>query len=149
MQEKLRSELKDAMRAKDETRLNTIRGILSAVTNELVAKGRTPQDTLTDEEIMGVIAKLVKQRRDSITQFENLGRSELAAQEKIELAILESYLPAQMSDEELTSVIKAKVSELGISSKSDIGKLMGALSKDLKGKADGGRIKTMAESLLN
>ncbi len=149
MQEKLRSELKDAMRAKDETRLNTIRGILSAVTNELVAKGRTPQDTLTDEEIMGVIAKLVKQRRDSITQFENLGRSELAAQEKIELAILESYLPAQMSDEELTSVIKAKVNELGISSKADIGKLMGALSKDLKGKADGGRIKTMAESLLN
>ena len=149
MQEKLRSELKDAMRAKDETRLNTIRGILSAVTNELVAKGRTPQDTLTDEEIMGVIAKLVKQRRDSITQFENLGRSELAAQEKIELAILESYLPAQMSDEELTSIIKAKVNELGISSKADIGKLMGALSKDLKGKADGGRIKTMAESLLN
>ena len=137
-----------AMKDKDAVRLETVRSMMSAFTNELVALGRTPQDALTDEEALKVITKLAKQRKDSITQYESVSRAELADKEKAELAVLEAYLPEQMSDSDLESVVATKINELGISDKSDIGKLMGALSRDLKGKADGGRIKVMAEKLL-
>ena len=97
----IRGQLIDAMKSKDQVRLSVIRGLLSSFTNELVAKGRTPQEELSDEEVMGVIIKAVKQRKDSIEQYENGGRPELAENEKLELKLLQEYLPTQMSVDEI------------------------------------------------
>lgn len=135
--------------AKDEVRLSVIRGLLSAFTNELVAKGRTPQDQLTDDEVMAVISRAVKQRKDSIQQFEAAGRPELAESEKAELAILESYLPAQMSQEEIDAFVAKKKEEQNITDKSQVGLFMKSIMSELKGKADGSMVKSAVEKLLS
>lgn len=144
--EQIRAELKDAMIAKDTVKLTTLRGLLSAFTNELVTLGRKPQDTLTDEEVITVIKRAVKQRKDSIEQFTNGGRSDLADSEKAELAILEVYLPAQMSKEEIAKVVEAKKIELGVTDKTGAGMLMSACMKELKGKADGSDVKAVVDA---
>ncbi len=144
--EQIRAELKDAMIAKDAVKLTTLRGLLSAFTNELVTLGRKPQDALTDEEVITVIKRAVKQRKDSIEQFTNGGRSDLADSEKAELAILEVYLPAQMSKEEIAKVVEAKKIELGVTDKTGAGMLMSACMKELKGKADGSDVKAVVDA---
>ncbi|MDQ5883274.1 MAG: uncharacterized protein QG654_187 [Patescibacteria group bacterium] len=148
LQEKIREEIKNAMRAKDETRVLVLKGVLSAFTNELVATKRTPQDKLSDEEALVVITRLSKQRKDSISQFENGGRSDLAEVEKKELVILEEFLPTLMTVDEIRKVAEAKKTEMGISVISQKGQFMGALMKDLKGKADGGDVKNVVDSLF-
>ncbi len=149
MQDKIRAQIKEAMLAKDAERLNVLRGILSAFTNELVSKGKKPQDILTDEDALGVIRKLAKQRKDSIEQFEKGGRADLADTEKAELKILESYLPQMMSKEDIKKIAEAKKSEMGVTDKSKMGVFMGAVMKELKGKADGADVKEVIESLFN
>jgi len=136
------------MKAKEEVRLRTIRSLLSMFTNELVATKRTPQEFLTDEEVMNMIKRAAKQRKESITQFEAAGRQELADPEKAELGILEAYLPQMMSVEEILPIVEAKKAELGIEDKSKMGMLVGAAMKELAGKADGGDVKTAVESLF-
>ena len=136
------------MKAKDEVRLRTIRSLLTAFTNELVATNKTPQDRLDDESALAVIKRQVKQRKDSIEQYTAAGRAELAEPEQEELAILESYLPQMMSRTEIEPVAKAKQAELGITEKSQMGKLIGAVMQELKGKADGGDVKAVVESLF-
>ena len=148
MQEKIREEIKNAMRAKDETRVIVLKGVLSAFTNELVATKRTPQDKLTDEEALVVITRLSKQRKDSINQFETGGRADLAENEKKELVILEEFLPTLMTVEEIQKVAEAKKTEMGITDATQKGQFMGALMKDLKGKADGGDVKNVVDSLF-
>lgn len=118
------------------------------MTNEVVAKKRKPHEFLTDEEAIAVVKRAVNQRKDSIEQFEKASRNDLAEPEKAELAILESYLPAQMSREEITEIAKVKMAELDVSSKAEAGKFIGALMKDLRGKADGGDVKAVADTLL-
>jgi uncharacterized protein YqeY len=144
--ESIKAELKEAMKAKEAVRLRVVRGLLTAFMNELVATGRTPQDLLTDDEVMAVIKRAAKQRKESITQYEAAARPELAAPEKEELVVLENYLPQMMSIEEITPVVVAKKAELGIDDKSKMGMLVGAVMKELGGKADGGDVKTAVES---
>lgn len=145
----LREEIKNAMRARDEVRLSVLRGLLSACTNELVSKGKKPTDELPEEDVMALVRRAAKQRKDSIDQFEKGGRPELAEKEKMELAILESMLPAQMSHEEIVDAAKKKAAEIGVSDKSKANQLMGALMKDLKGKADGTLVKEVIDSMFS
>lgn len=144
----LRTSLKDAMKAKDEARLRTVRSIITACTNELVATSRTPQELLTDEETIAVIKRLAKQRKESIVQYEAAGRQDLADPEKEELVILETYLPTLMSQEAIKPIAEATKAELGITDKSKLGQLVGAVMKKLGGQADGKDVKAVVESLF-
>ena len=146
--EQIRETIKEAMRAKNAVRLNVVRGLLSAFTNELVAKKRKPSDMLPDEEALEVIRRAVKQRKDSVSQFEKGNRSDLADGEKAELIYLEKYLPKMMSPEEILPVVEAKKKEMGVTDKSKAGMLLGALMKELKGKADGADVKAVVDKLL-
>ncbi len=145
---KIREEIKEAMRQKDAVKLNVLRGILSAGTNELVAQGKKPNEEISDDDLLNVIRRLVKQRKDSIEQFKKGGREELAESEEAELKVLEEYLPAQMSKEEIEKVARAKKEELAVTDKSKMGILMGAVMSELKGKADGKDVKEVIESLF-
>ena len=137
----VKGQIKEAMMAKDTIKLSVMRGLVTACTNELVTLGRMPTDQLSDEEVLAVIRRQVKQRKDSIDQFVNGGRPELADGEKAELAILEVFLPAMMPEEEVVKIVVAKKAELGVTDKKDMGKLMQEVMKDLKGKADGAVVK--------
>jgi len=148
LHEDIKNSLKDAMKAKDAVKLRTVRSILTAFTNELVATGKTPQDTIDDAQGLSVIKRLAKQRKDSIEQYDAAGRPDLSAPEKEELGVLEGYLPTMMSQEEIRPLAEAKKAELGIEDKSKMGMLVGALMKDLNGKADGGDVKAVVESLF-
>ncbi|OHA81511.1 MAG: hypothetical protein A2675_03525 [Candidatus Yonathbacteria bacterium RIFCSPHIGHO2_01_FULL_51_10] len=146
--QELRGQIKEAMRAKEVVKLSVLRGMLTAFTNELVAKGMKPQDELADDAALAVIKRLAKQRKDSIDQFVKGGRPELAEQEKEELAVLETYLPATMSKDEIRKVAETKKVELGVTDKAKMGMLMGAVIKELGGKADGNDVKQVVEELL-
>lgn len=146
--EDLKKAIPEAMRARDEVRLRTLRSLVTAMTNEVVAKKRKPTEFLTDEEALVVLKRAASQRKDSIEQFLKGGRPELAEPEEAELALIEGYLPAMMSREEVEEAVKAKMAELGISSKADAGTFIGALMKDLKGAADGAVVKEVVDSLL-
>lgn len=148
LQNTIKSQIKEAMMAKDAVRLSVVRGLSSALTNELVAKGRMPTDTLSDEEVLTVIRRQVKQRKDAIDQFTAGGRPELAESEQAELVVLEAYLPAMMSEADVRSAVVAKQTEMGITDKKDANKLMGEMMKELKGKADGTVVKSVVDSLF-
>ena len=147
--ETLKKSIPDALRAHDEVKLRTLRSLVTAMTNEVVAKKRKPDEYLNDDEALVVIKRAVNQRKDSIEQFEKASRNDLVEPEKAELVILESYLPKMMSREEITAVAKTKMIELNLSPSADSGKLIGALMKDLKSKADGGDVKAVVDSLLS
>lgn len=145
--ETIKDGIKEALKAKDEVRLRTLRSLVTAMTNEVVAKKRKPDEFLTDEEALAVLKRASNQRKDSIEQFESGGRNDLAEPEKAELAIIETFLPAQMSEEEIAKVVQAKIAELS-ADKSKAGMLTGAVMKELKGKADGNVVKKIIDSLL-
>jgi uncharacterized protein YqeY len=147
-QKELRDQVKEAMKARDELRLSVLRGLLAATTNELVAKGRKPDEVLEEESVMMLISRGVKQRKDSIDQFTKGGRMDLVEKEAAELKILESFLPAQMSEEEIESAVKEKMDEMGPIDKQKSGQFTGAVMKDLKGKADGAIVKNIIDRLL-
>lgn len=147
--ESIKASIPDALKAKDEVRLRTIRSLTTAMTNEVVAKKRKPDEFLTDEEALAVLKRAANQRKDSIEQFEAAGRHELALPEKEELLLIEAYLPVQMEEAEVMAVAQAKAAELGVSEKKDAGKLMSALMQELKGKADGGIVKKAVDSILS
>jgi len=148
LQEQIKEQMKDAMRAKETTAVMTLRGLMSAFTNELVASGKMPTDMLTDDQALVVITREAKRRKDSIAQFEEAGREELASDEKEELAILEKFLPELMPEDEVRAVITVKIEELGITDASEKGKLIGALMTELKGKADGSMVNAIVSELL-
>ena len=136
------------MLAKDAVRLTVLRGLLTAFTNELVATKRKPQEELSDEEVIAVIKRAVKQRKDSIDQFRKGGREDLASSEEAELKILETFLPRMMSKEDVKKKAIEVKEKLGITDKSKIGQLTGATMKELKGMADGTDVKEAVESLF-
>jgi uncharacterized protein YqeY len=148
LHEEIRASLKDALKAKEEVKLRTVRSMITAFTNEAVATGGTPQTILTDDQTLAVIKRLAKQRKESILQYEAADRPELAAPEKDELVVLESHLPQMMSQDEIRPIAEAKKAELGIEDKSKMGMLMGTIIKELAGKADGGDVKAVVESLF-
>lgn len=149
LHEDIKAGIPAAMKAKDEVRLRTFRSLSTMMTNEVVSKKRKPDEFLTDEEAIAVVKRAANQRKDSIQQFEAAGRADLLPAEQEELAVLESLLPEQMSIEQITEVAKAKLTEMGPIEKKDMGRFMGALMQDLKGKADGGDVKTVVDSLLS
>lgn len=143
------TQLVNAMRAKDTARLTALRNLKAAFTNELVALKRSPNAELTDEEAITVIKRLVKQRKDSIEQFRKGGREELVRAEEAEIKVLSAYLPQMMSVNEIRKIAEAKKMELGITDKSKLGQLIGAVMKETKGKADGAEVKKIVEQILN
>lgn len=147
--ETLKKEIPEALRAHDEVKLRTLRSLVTAMTNEVVAKKRKPDEFLTDDEALAVLKRAASQRKDSIEQFEKAARNDLADPEKAELAIIQSYLPAQMSREEIMAHAKKKMEEMGITSKADAGKFTGMLMKELKGSADGADVKAVVDDLLH
>lgn len=151
MHEKIQEQIKDAMRAHDEVRLTTLRGVLAAFTNESVALKRTPQDKLLDSEAITVIRRLVKQRKDSIEQFEKGGRKDLAENERAELKVLEEFLPAQMSEEKIREIIEKTLRQAqGDNSPilKNKGAFIGTIIKETKGEADGALVKKLIEEIL-
>lgn len=146
--EDIKGKIKEAMLAKDAVRLEVYRGMSAAFTNELVAKGRKPQEMLSDEEALAVITRMSKQRKDSIEQYHKGGRPDLVEEEKAQLKIIEEFLPELMSREEIGHVARAKQIELGITDPAKKGMLMAAVMKDLKGKADGMLVKDVVDTLF-
>lgn len=140
----------ESMKAKDITRLNVLRGLLSSFTNEAVSKKRKPDEELSDEEALSVISKAVKQRKDSIEQFEKGGRADLADAEKLELAILEKYLPTQMSREEVEVYVKRKLVDPTTpeATRGNKNQFIGFVMKELKGKADGTVVKDVVDIIF-
>ncbi|MCE9517423.1 GatB/YqeY domain-containing protein [Candidatus Nomurabacteria bacterium] len=148
LHEQIKGEIKTAMMAKDAIRLDVMRGLVTAFTNELVATNRTPTEFLTDEQTVAVISRIAKQRKDSIDQFTKGGRMDLVEKEVAELNMLEVYLPKLMSKEEVEKIVKdiyEKESPVDASKK---GMFMSVVMKELKGKADGAIVKDVVDSLF-
>lgn len=148
---KIKEELKKALKEKEVLKLEVLRGLVSAFTNELVAQGRKPQETLNEEDVLKTIKKSAKQRKDSIEQFEKGGRQDLADKEKEELIILENYLPKNIDEEKLKAIILRKKEELGISDPTKKGILIGAILKEIKSageEADGALVKEKVDELF-
>ena len=146
--QQIRSEIPVAMKARDQVRLDTLRGAVTAFTNELVSKGRKPTDELSDPEAVAVLKRLGKQRKDAMEQFTKGGRPELAEKEAAELKIIEAYLPQGASREDIERVAKVKIAELGVTDASGIGKLTGAIMKEFAGTADGNDVKEVVATLF-
>jgi len=141
LHQQLKEKMVAALKAREEVALTTLRGILGAITNELVAQRRKPDEMLEDDGVLSVIKRAVKQRKDSIEQFEKGGRDDLASREKEELAILEEYLPSQASREEIEAVVVKVIESLGEVDPSKMGIVVGAAMKELAGSADGAIVK--------
>ena len=133
------------MKAKDEITTGTIRLIKAAI---LRLETAGEKKVATDEDIIQIMGKEIKQRKDSIEQFEKGNRPELAAKEKLEMAVLEKYLPAQLSESEIRTIVTEVITSTGATGKSDLGKVMGALMPRTKGKADGGLVNKIVQELL-
>jgi uncharacterized protein YqeY len=148
LQKQIKDSIKEALIARDSAKLITLRGLANAMTNELMTQKRPLSDELSDEEVIKVLQRLAKQRRDAIEQFAKGGRPELVASETAELKIIEAYLPQMMSKDEIRKIAEAKQAELGVTDKAGLGKFMAVLMKDLKGKANGSDVKEVVESLF-
>lgn len=144
MLETLTQQLKAAMLSKDAVRVATLRLLISEIRNVQIAKGHD----LSDEEALEVVAKEAKKRRESVTSFRSAGREELASAEEAELKILEEYLPAQMSDEELTNLVKRAITETGATTVADLGKVIGNVMGNAEGAASGDRVAKVAKAQL-
>jgi uncharacterized protein YqeY len=146
LEERINADLKTAMLAKDEVGLRGIRAIKSAI---LLAKTEKGSDgTISPEREVQMLQKLVKQRRDSITEFEKANRPDLIAKEQEEVNVIEKYLPAMMSEEEVREVVKAAIATTGATTQKEMGKVMGIVSKQLAGKADNKLVADIIKSLL-
>ncbi|MDE2026522.1 MAG: GatB/YqeY domain-containing protein [Patescibacteria group bacterium] len=148
LKQQLRDELKQAMIARDELKMSVLRMLISAITYYEINKGGAGYEA-TDEDVLTVVGTQVKQRKDSIQQFESANRQDLADKEKKELALLQVYLPQQMTEEEIRNVVKDVIAEVGATSPTDMGKVMGALMPKVKGKADGGLVSKIVKENLN
>ena len=137
--------VKTAMREKDKARLATLRLITAAIKQKEVDE----RTELNDEQVVAILEKMLKQRKDSIEQFEKAGRNELADQEKSEIEIIQVYMPEQLSDDEIEALIKEAITSTGAESMKDMGKVMGQLKSKLAGKADMGAVSGKIKALLN
>ena len=146
--EKINRDLKDAMKQGDKNRLETLRSIRAALLEKEVSIRVGGKGELSAEQEMDVVIGLAKRRKDSIEQYKAGGREDLADKEAAELAILEDYLPKALSEEEIKSIIETIIQTVGASSPKDMGKVMGPAMKELKGKADGGKVQTLVKELL-
>ena len=146
MFDRISNDIKDAMKAKDKVRLETLRNIKKVFLEAKTAPGAN--DTLTDDAAMKIMQKLVKQGKDSATLYTEQGRADLAEAELAQVAVIETYLPKQMSAEELEVALKAIIAEVGAEGPKDVGKVMGTATKKLAGLAEGRAISAMVKQLL-
>lgn len=145
LRQRVESDMKTAMRAKDKERLGTIRLILAAIKQREIDE----RVTLTDADILAVLDKMIKQRRDSIAQFQQAGRQELADKEAAEVAVIQEYLPTALSEAEVDALIAEAIVASGASSPQDIGKIMGLLKPRLQGRADMGLVSRKVKEKLH
>jgi uncharacterized protein YqeY len=138
LKEKLRADMTAAMKARDELRTATLRMVLTAVTNEEVA-GKAARE-LSDDEVLKVVAREAKKRREAADAFDGAGRTELADRERAEGAVLDEYLPAQLSDDELAALVKEAIAESGAEGPKAMGQVMKVVQPKIAGRAEGGRI---------
>jgi uncharacterized protein YqeY len=143
----IKTDMMAAMKAREQLKVDTLRGAMTAFTNELVAKGKKPTEDLPDADAIAVLKRLAKQRKDSVEQFTRGQRPELAQKEADELKIIEAYLPETASREDIEKVARAKLAEMNVD-KAGMGKLMGAVMKEFNGTADGGDVKAVVASLF-
>ncbi len=146
----IKEQIKDALRAKDTIRLDTLRGLNALAMNEMMANNITG-DFLADEKVMAIIKRSVKQHKDSIEQFEKGGRTDLVSKEKAELVILDSFMPAMMSLDEVKIVVRTRIDALKSQGNFDpkaTGKIVGMLIKEFAGKADGMMVKQVVDELV-
>ncbi len=147
LKEKITSDLKDAMKAGDALRRDTLRLVDSAIKNTEIEKKKR-ETGLSNEEVLEVIGRAVKQRQDSIRQYEDGGRPELADKERLELEIIMPYLPAQLSEEEIELVVTETISAAGEATMADLGKIMGQVMVKVKGKTDGNIVREIVKRQL-
>jgi uncharacterized protein YqeY len=147
LEEQINNDIKTAMLAKDQAALRGLRAIKAAILLAKTEKGGTGE--VTQEKEVQILTKLIKQRKESIEIYEKENRGDLAVTEKEEVAIIEKYLPAMMSDEDVKSAIQKIIAETGATSQKEMGKVMGAASKALAGKADNKKVSEIVKSLLS
>ncbi len=147
LKETIQTDIKTAMRAKDQVALRTLRAIKAAILNAEVAEGRQGKP-LTDDEEMKLLIKQAKQRRDSLGQYKDNGRDDLAAKEAEELEVIEKYLPKQLSEADIEAKVKEIIAQTGASSMKDMGKVMGPATQAMAGQADGKMISGIVKRLL-
>lgn len=143
--EKIESEMKEALKSGQATKLSVLRMVVAAVKNAEISK---KVKKLEEADVIQVIQKMIKEHKESISQFEKGNRPDLVEKEKSELLILQKYVPAEMSEPELTSIVKSVMQELGVTAKADSGKVMRAVMEKVKGKADGKTVNAIVMSLL-
>lgn len=146
MFDRISNDIKEAMKAKDKVALATLRNIKKVLLEAKTAPGAG--DTVSDEAALKIIRKLVKQGRESAELYQSQGRSDLAEEELAQVAIMEKYLPAQMSEEEIETAVKAIIEQLGATTPQEMGKVMGVATKQLAGKADGRAISSIVKKIL-
>ncbi|WP_379138159.1 GatB/YqeY domain-containing protein [Paenibacillus sp. sgz500958] len=144
LSERLNEDMKQAMRDKDKFTLSTIRMIRSTIKYLEIDLKRT----LDDNEVLDILSREIKQRKDALQEFENAGRDELAASTKAEIEIIHKYLPEQLTEEEIKVIVQQTIQETGASSKSDMGKVMSALMPKVKGRADGKLVNQAVQQFL-
>jgi uncharacterized protein YqeY len=149
LKDRISEDIKTAMKAKDKTRLETVRGIKKVLLEKEVSLRPEGQTSLTEVQELEVLAQQAKQRRESIEQYRQAGRDDLADQEAQELAIIETYLPKQLSDQEVAAIVDEIIAEVGASSAKDMGKVMGPAMQRLKGRAEGQKIQAMVKAKLS
>ncbi|MBB6729715.1 GatB/YqeY domain-containing protein [Cohnella zeiphila] len=142
--ERLNEDMKQAMKAQDKFRLSTIRMVRASVKNQEIDLRRP----LDDNEVLDILSREVKQRKDSLQEFQKAGRDDLAQDLIAEIDIIAQYLPQQLTEEEIKAIVKQTIQETGASSKADMGKLMGALMPKVKGRADGKLVNQYVQQLL-
>ncbi|UOY94053.1 GatB/YqeY domain-containing protein [Ectobacillus sp. JY-23] len=142
--ETLNNDMKQAMKNKEKERLSVIRMVKAALQNEAIKMQRT----LNEDEELTVLSREAKQRKDSLLEFEKAGREDLVNKVKDEMKVLETYMPKQLTEEELTAIIRDVIAATGASSKADMGKVMGAVIPKTKGKADGSLVNKLVSQLL-
>ncbi|MCC4799058.1 GatB/YqeY domain-containing protein [Enterovibrio norvegicus] len=141
---RIKSEQIVAMKAKDKPRLGTIRLVISAVRQQEI----DGQKTLNDEEVLAVLVKMVKQRRDSVSQYQSAGRDDLADVELAEISVLDEFMPQPLSDDEVDAMVKEAIAASGASSMQDMGKIMAILKPQVQGRADMGKISQLVKANL-
>lgn len=143
--DQLNADMKEAMRNKEKTKLSVIRMVKSSLQNEQIKTGKE----LSEEEVITVLSREMKQRKDSLHEFQKAGRDDLASNVEVEIGILEHYLPEQLSEDELKQLIAQTINDVNATSKADMGKVMGALMPKVKGKADGGLVNKLVQEALS
>lgn len=149
LQETITEDLKSALKAGEELRLSVLRDVKTSISNQLVSNGEKPDGELPDKDVIEVIARLAKQRRESAEEFAAGGREEMAEKEEAELEILEEYLPDKMDEDELETLVESTIAEVGAEDMSDMGAVMGKVMQEVGPAADGDDVRRIVEEKLS